>query len=441
MGREISTKKVLYLFAAIFPIIPSYFSVLGIGGTNFVAMLFALSILLIRRGNVKAFTIRVDYLGISLCLWVVCHFLSLVMTDSILQAIYFLLPSVIVCYFFVSIIRDEFDFLRLIGVIVRVSGVLAVFGIIEEVTGYNVFGILNTAGATLNYNPARFGMTRIISFSSHAIVYGAYLMFCLSLTIYLLQNTDSSHLRDRCLYRVIYFLLWVNVILTFSRSSILIIVFCQSLLLFFSGYKKFLFTMLKIAACACVLCFLATLLFPTVAKLLSGFYYMVLAVFIDKYTVLAQGFFSTGNEANAIGHRLDLYQWVFETMNSDHSWLFGHSLLDTFSYTREVTDGIYTWLNTKQSLEVQYLSLLYYYGLVGMVPEIFVYIAIVIKAFRNRKKVEWERNLSFNTVTFITLGSYYLLFFAVNQSSDRNIFYIFVMLFIAYNSLKRRQYR
>lgn len=432
MTYKISTQIILYIFVALFPIIPSYFSVFGVGGTNFISLLFILSVMAVKKGSIKNIKIKTNYLNWIMLLWVICHFISMVVVNTFIQAVYFLLTSVIVCYILLPLIKNKYVFMNVIKIVVKTSGVLSLFGIIEEFTGFNIFILLNTTGTVLNYNSPRFGMTRIISYSSHAIVYGAYIMFCLSLTFYYLQNISNNR-KETITVRFIYALLWINVIFTFSRSAILFTLLSQILLLYFSGFKRFLITILKIVIASIFISVVTAFAIPKVGALITNFMFMILAVFNDKYSSLSASVFSVSGEANATGNRLDLYQWVFETIKADNSWLFGHNLQDTFSYSRTVTDGIYSWTNVKKSLEVQYLNLLYYYGFLGMIPEILVYIALLFKSFGNRKKASWEQTLSFNTVVFVTLGSYFLLFFAVNQSSDKNIFYLFVMLFLAYN--------
>lgn len=47
--------------------------------------------------------------------------------------------------------------------------------------------------------------------------------------------------------------------------------------------------------------------------------------------------------------------------------------------------------------------------------------------------VFFEKKISFNKIAFVTLIFYYLQLFAVNQSSDKYVFYIFVMFTIIYN--------
>lgn len=433
MRYEIRTYNLMLFFVAIFPIIPSYFSILGVGGTNLLSLIFVLTMFIIHRGRIPSFKLHLNCFNIIFFIWMTCKSISLMVNNGILQALYFPLSSVIVGCVVVTHITNKEYFIRIINVIINVSGMLAIFGIVEEITGFNIFSLLNTTGATLNYNSERFGMTRIISYSSHAIVYGAYIMFCLSLCFYYLQNFNANKVKCRKV-KVIYALLWINLILTFSRSAIIFAILSQLLLLYFSGLKKLLKVLTRTILIILVLGGLLSVIVPQIGEFIKMFFYMILAVFDDKYAPLASSIFSVGGEVSATGNRLELYDWVFETMNADKSWLFGHNLQDTFEYTRTVTNGIYSWSNTKKSLEVQYLSLLYYYGLVGMIPETMGYIALLIRSFTKRLKTKWEKTIGFNAVAFSTLFPYFLLFFAVNQSSDKNIFYLFIMLFWAYNA-------
>ena len=116
-------------------------------------------------------------------------------------------------------------------------------------------------------------------------------------------------------------------------------------------------------------------------------------------------------------------------------WLYGHGLYADFSYSFTQSNGVYTWTQTKDSIEVQYLNTLYQFGLWGMITEILSFISLLIFTLKKiRARKTWEKHISFNKIAFATFACYFMELFAVNQSSDKFIFYLFVMLTIIYNN-------
>lgn len=160
-------------------------------------------------------------------------------------------------------------------------------------------------------------------------------------------------------------------------------------------------------------------------------FYMILVVFDADFSAKIAAVFG-GDNLLAYGDRLNLYTWVAQEL--DGSWIFGKGMNASFSHAYLDTDGVNTWTAYKTSIEVQYLNILFRYGLVGMITECLMYASLLITAIKGKvKKTSWETEIGFNSVAFIVFFMYFVEFFAVNQSSDQSIFYIFVMVFAIYN--------
>lgn len=164
-------------FAILFPIMPSYFE---IGGISIINILCVFVILLGLLGGVTRNIGCVSTDKIIICVWVLWETIICFFHGSIIGAVVNLLYIIAVIFVAKSINTfEKID--KIIDCIIYVAGIISIFGLIESLTGFNVFSLLNTSGLSLNYNPPRFGLTRIISSSGHAIEYCLYCMMCMTL--------------------------------------------------------------------------------------------------------------------------------------------------------------------------------------------------------------------------------------------------------------------
>lgn len=424
---KLSRGNVAVIFAVVFPIIPYYFEIFGISLANLLCLFLILVCFATghatigRHGNKSVMIILI---------WAICVSLCNVVNGLALQVVYFFMRLYAIYLFAAYATESEWKFNKIISAIVYTFGVISVFGIVEELTRFNIFTLLNTTGIELNYNAARFGLVRILSFAAQTITYGVCLMFVLSLCLYLLQNEEKGTKR-RLRFTIIYVLIWLNILMTLSRSVIIFAAISQFMIAYFMGVRKLFSVLIKIIVAGTLIMVFISLVFPEVGEMLKNFGYMILAVFDDSYTSLIADAFGNDN-LNAVGNRTDLYQWVAENMNGN--WVFGNGRDAAISFAHQVTNGTYTWTNYKTSIEVQYLMTLYRYGFVGLIPEIFCYVSFLLLAFRGMKREKTEKGRTgFNHICFAIFVAYFAIFFAVNQSNDESIFYLFVALFIGYN--------
>ena len=211
---------------------------------------------------------------------------------------------------------------------------------------------------------------------------------------------------------------------------ILCTIISQFILLLFQGKKLFLTKLIRIIICLLVVIGILSLISPKALLMIKNVYYMLAAVFDDSYSIKIAGSFGTDN-LNAEGTRLKLYSWVFSSMRN--SWTWGYGINTNFRYPYQMTNGIYTWIQYKNSIEVEYLSILYHYGILVLFATIGVYISniyVCIKCALN--KTNTQEKLKFHAVLFSIFIPYYLLYFGVNQSSDQGIFYLCIMLLLIY---------
>lgn len=426
---RISLQTLLYVFLALVPILPSYFTALrGISVYYVISAGFAALSLFFLKGRVRLLRPKSRVLTMFLVLWILAHSVSMILTEGAFHLVMFLLITVVVFVFVSASVNTQESFIGSLHCLIYTSGVVAVFGLIEALTRFNVFSLLNNSGATLNYSTERFGRVRLLSYSWQAIVYGVYLMFCMILLLYCLQFLKKKNAKF-VVFISIYVLLWVNLLLTLSRSSIIAAVFANLLFLYFSGFVRMLKTILITVVCVAALVVLVALVFPKAFDLMMKFYFMMVSLIDDSYASEIAASFGTNLKAE--GNRIDLYNWVFKSMKG--KWLFGFGQHAQFEYPYKVTDGMYTWTVVKKGIENNYLDTIFRYGLVGAIPEFCMYVSVLVYSFAHRAKASWEKSVSFNSAVFSVMLAYFLEMFAVNQSSDRMIFYPLIMLFLCYN--------
>ena len=122
-------------------------------------------------------------------------------------------------------------------------------------------------------------------------------------------------------------------------------------------------------------------------------------------------------QGEATGQRIILYEWVRNSMGNN--WLLGNGMNAKFNYEYKNTDGIYIWKSYKQSIEVQYLNLLYHGGIVTLICECFLYLGSIIESAKNAlRKTEWEKHISFSMVCLVTFLAYFIAFFSISKSSE-----------------------
>lgn len=419
---------IAYIFAILFPIIPSYFEMGGVAVINVLCFAVILVRLIIGvRKNIRYTSI--DF--ILIFIWILWETIVCLLhgdATGVVVTLLYLLSVIIVAGSLNTI--DQFN--KMVDCIIYTAGVVAVFGIIESLTGFNVFSVLNTSGATLNYNPPRFGLTRIISSSGHAIEYCSYCMMCLSLTFYRIVNMKKS--KKKRVYMIIYVLIFSNAILTLSRSALICMFVCQIVLLYESGFAYFLKTMLKVLLGVIAICTIVSTAVPTVGKAIQTMVYMFLAIFNDNYKSIISTSFGNDN-LSAFGNRLDLVGWVIDDMKGHYFLGMGPNVGFNHAFTEY--SGAYSWTTIKHSIEVNYLNILWNYGIITLVMEIVCAFKIIANELKTKKAVT-ENRLSFGKTCGILSICYLMIWLAIAQGTEYKTFILIIALFFAYKRITKQ---
>ena len=424
--------KISLVFAFLYPIIPMYFKI----GVSFTYVMYAVILVFIFGQKKLNFVVKMNFAIIAMLIWVVTNCFLYILHMYYVGAVWTMLMALAI-FFYGMEIRDANTFKSVILSISYATGVICILGIFEGITGYNVFEILNNSNADIMYNPPRFGRIRILTFAYHTISYCTYLMLASAIIFYAMSIIEKQQKKISILLKLIYVLLWINVVLTLSRSAMIVFILQQLLMLWGLGAKKIIKILFNIVVISLLCLALIIFIKPEIMKNIENVIYMLLAIFDSNYTELIANDFGSDN-LEAVGTRVILYEWVYERVKDNI--MFGVGYNKPFNYVYIARYGTTTYMGVKEAIEVEYLMTLYKTGIVGLIVEVLAFISIPITAIKKRlKPASWENSLSFNYVVLITMICLMIQYFFVNQSSEQNMLYLIIALFIGYNCKNKFQ--
>lgn len=429
--RTVNSYNLMCFLIAIFPILPYWFKIAGINVAYLICLIVCILIFLVFGTKMPLYS---NMAMVFIAQGIVVRIIQLFLAGNVKTLVFYFVTTVVLLSAMLHVVNSRNRFIGIINTLVYASGFVSFWGLVEEVTHFNIFSLLNTCDAVLNYNSLRFGLLRIISFSSHAIAYCLYLTMMLCLIFYSFQFCQNR--KERIVKHVIYLMALGNAILTLSRSSLLVLIASQLVLFYFaSGLKKFIINAIKFAAVAGVVIAILSMINSKVLNAVQMFFYMLLAVFNDSYSNSISAAFGNDN-LSGIGNRVDLYSWVWQELKGYR--VFGKGYGAEFSHQFTFMSGIYIAEDVKTSIEVQYLSTLYYFGIFGMISQLIAYLGTIFLCLKNKLiKAYWEEKVSFSFVAIVALIACYLEFFAVSQGTDRELYVLIVDLLIVYKANKK----
>ncbi|MBO4476701.1 MAG: hypothetical protein J5757_00075 [Lachnospiraceae bacterium] len=424
----IGPMNILKVFVLLYPICPSYFFLLGVQIRELILFVTAVPLVLLTKSVMVIKKDGAFPLFLEIYIWSAIFALLQIYHSEWLIVCTQVMLWCVVLFFGSKAIDTKERFISIIDWVIIGSIIVGIFGVVEEFTHFNFFSLLNTAGSKLNYNPTRLGILRIISFTSHAISYGCYCMIMLALIIYRLTIEKK---------RFLFFagaLMLINEGFAMSRGPMIGLAIMFVLILWFSGHQLFVRKVFRWIFALVIILLISSLFVEkarTVVKI-SG--YVVLAMFDDDYaSALADLGFK--DNAGGIGNRIDLYKWVYEE-SAGSRWV-GKGAYKTFEH-KFINSGGY--VQTKSSIEVEWLRTFYRYGAIGLMAEIYLFLALVFHSMNKRLKTpdEWEGHLSFARVAAAMLVAYVVVLFSVMQNQEGQVFAVVVMLLMAYSRNKAK---
>ena len=416
---NVSVIDLIVIYSALYPIIPTYFVVPGIGSASVVVGFFLLLVIFIKNPKVK----RMNSTGTerALILFSVCTIAISALHGAIQSAFWFFTSVVMAWAAYVQVVDERNKFNKVLDTIIVFSGILSTLAVVEAVTGFNPFLLMNNSGADI-ITVQRMGMTRAQSFTYQAITFGNYLTLTSALCIYRIVNCNNQ--KKKCLFKVLYGMMWLGAFTTLSRSVIGFFILCQILLGLALGLGKLILRILGILSILVIICFVNYQVLGKDSSILIKIFYLIMSVFDEKYVSGLSGV------AFAEGNRLDLYSWVWDAIQGH--LLIGFGPGATFSHDIVYGNAMYSTVVTKMSIEVEYLKCLYNYGIIGLISKVVFMFSVLVSSLKQGLKSRRTGNiLSFEMAIGCAFLVYFVSFFTVMQDTESRVFYIMVFLLLA----------
>ncbi|MBQ4600480.1 MAG: hypothetical protein IJB17_02480 [Oscillospiraceae bacterium] len=332
----------------------------------------------------------------------------------------YLIAPVLLYLLLIHDIRSEDRLNRILDVLIWCSAINALVCFVEVLTGFNLsYALCNDGTAT--YVPLyRYGILRVYGCFVNPINNGVYAMMMSAVVLYRIYSGKLLR-QKRLVLWVIWFANLAVVILTSSRAAMLAAAVVNVVLLWQVGAFRLSARFLLFCTTALAAVVLLLLIPNPLTKQLQEMLLSVLQIIDD---IFGTGFVeSSGTDeiVEGVGNRLELYDWVRESVGSDT--LFGKGRAAKFEYVMN------QFGHTKKSIENQYLSEYFRYGMVGLCSKIFLFATLLISKFlgmvRERKA---GVKLGFSSVLFAVLLAYFLCLFTVAQNQEEKLFYLLVVL-------------
>ncbi|MCU9807031.1 O-antigen ligase family protein [Paraclostridium sp. AKS46] len=160
-------------------------------------------------------------------------------STSIVNLISIIIEQVLLYYLICINIKDQNTIECIIDIIIKISLVLSILGIIEYLLSFNIFALLDTSQRVIASYYVRMGNLRVSTSFKHSLGYGLYLVLILPIIMYRINSLNKNKKTLKYLLSVITFILVnINVILTSSRSTLLVLLLQYFILFVMSSWRK-----------------------------------------------------------------------------------------------------------------------------------------------------------------------------------------------------------
>lgn len=319
----------------------------------------------------------------------------------------------------------ERKYWRMIDVILSIGGVLAILGLIETISGVNIFQSIAGIGQSSAINNYRFGLRRSQGFCNNFINYGAFLGMLSCLAIYRIANQKRSKKHTDI---IIYVLLLLNMLSTLSRGVILFFGIAHLILWWKAGVLKRIDRVFKIIGTIVIVGVILQLFGVPVIEGINNIFYMIAVIFDSSYEASLSSSF--GSNVGGIGNRLDLFGWIYDAVKNDLFLGVGYST----RFSKHLNGGYY-----KTSIENTYLAQLYYTGILGLSGLLVFLIGNIKKAIDMKQRMTNESKLSYESMFIVLTVGYMLTMFTFNVQSDLRLYYVLVGLLYSRKIILRKK--
>lgn len=415
-NNTFSMKVLVWLYLILYPILPSYTRLFGYTVYSLLSISFLLITLFFNINNISRISKKYLLATISVIVLYSVPFLAHSEYDRILyEVVEVFIPITFLLLAFRRFNKTDVE--SSISILIGVSAVLCVFGIIEFLTSFNVFSLIEN----MQYDNPRFGsiaatrlgIIRIEQSFNTALTYALYLLMAFSLSFYKFF-TDRKKI-----YLVIMILQIVNVMLTMTRGTSLVFIAGTCVLFFvnnkFIGLKR----TVSIVLFSVLLMVGVVLAFPDVLGSINDMLGSAINLIIGGQNDIDQSSFMRQTYQAA----------AFNALKNFNVVLFGvgeYGLRDLVSIDNE-------WL-----LEITAYGI---FGLLGFIILLSVPVISIFKALKYCHRLGNKHEEFFFKCMLVMLIEYYVSIYTVAQMAEAKMFYVVLVIIIAYSRIVSWEYK
>lgn len=310
---------------------------------------------------------------------------------------------------------------KFLDMIILISMIMCVFGIIEYFTSYNIWSCVQNTVMNGMMGPESYwrnGEYRIEQAFGHCTPYSIYLVAVIGIINYKLYNT----VKNKIWYFIGYLLCIVNIYMTMSRASMLLVIIMQLIFIlrFDSSKTHIRSAMILIIICSVVFVFIVT---PVHVLFQNNKYFSFLFSIFDTKSM---------GSYNTTEYRIALIAAIPKIVKGKQIFGLGLSGIPT-SFTMNINGSV----ESHVSIDNNYLWYYIRYGLFGVIGLLWYYIGGILLANRLKKlrcminKTILKRT---NYIAFLTIITiiYLISQISVAEITEYRIFVVLIGVGMAY---------
>lgn len=409
----------IWCMASIYFFFPRRFYLLGM--YSFRVILAGVLMLLVVQNRFKI--VYRKYFLMVPTLFFCMAFLRYLVAGRLSSGLGYLLDTILLAILMTNLVQTKRDFEKYIDCFCGFIGLYSVLGIVECITGFNIWNVM-TGSSQLVY--MRYGLHRSYGSMTNFTNNAFFLLLSTIIVLWKIQNCRTNQERK---YILVLILVNLNLLATLTRSAILLVLLLYIVLLVRGGMFRFVKKHFIPIVIICV-CAIMVFLFSKVARsVLTMLVNMFLAIIDENAALSIKSEF--GGNVGGIGNRFQLYDWVWESVKGKEIFGVGPQMF-TYNWVRDDGKAM-----LKESLENQYLSVLYRFGIVGLslyLAMIFGFLTHICKRREELVKVSriFQKGFSWDTLVLVVTPIYYLGGFFYAYADDSRLFMIIMCLFYTF---------
>lgn len=425
------------IFFMIVPLIPMYLaidinpSLPLISAYRLLYMLFIIDQLIIKKKmNILIESVKRDKFNKFVFFYVIGIFISTMFNfnkTSVVNLVSIIIEQVLLYYIIRINLYKEEVIKSIIDIVIKVSLLLSILGIMEYITSFNIFSLLDTSQRVISSYYIRMGSLRVSTSFKHSLGYGLYLVLFIPIVLYRLNTLKQNRKNLRYLRTIITFILMnINVMLTSSRSTLLVLLLQYLIIFIMLNWKKKIVTIIITSIIAGSMIILSI---SPVAEGMFGISIVSQSIKSLSNTFIGNNSDETfGENSEPFTYRKELIKYSFNKKGKD--FLVGEGL----GFIRENPlvfnlPELNKWEPiVSYSVDNYYVLKFLELGIMGLIPMTILFGAFTINMFLNRKKSYLSKMLLISTI------GYFLHLFMVDELET--IKYLWILFAIFSSHLK-----